>query len=76
MSEEFDLGKFLKKAFIVALGIGLIGIGLIAALTLVGVVIAIPLFKKGARALLLHQSGNKSGKIKWEDEEGSHKYKW
>lgn len=75
MSEEFDLGKFLKKALIVSFGLGLIVVAFVAALTLIGVVIAIPLFKKGARALL-NQNETESGKLKWEDEEGSHKYKW
>ncbi|WP_099222510.1 hypothetical protein [Listeria costaricensis] len=52
MEEKFDLGHCVKKAFVIAAGVSLVFIGIMAFLTLIGVIIAIPLLKKGSKYLL------------------------
>ncbi|WP_088809665.1 MULTISPECIES: hypothetical protein [Listeria] len=66
MEEKFDIGHFLKKAFVIAIGASLIFIGFIALLTLVGVLIAIPLLSKGSKLLFEKNDEEKmSRKLKW-----------
>lgn len=66
MEEKFDLGHFLKKAFVITIGVSLVFIGFIAILTLVGVLIAIPLLKKGSKLLFEKENGESTErKLKW-----------
>ncbi|AIS60891.1 hypothetical protein [Listeria ivanovii] len=67
MEEQVDLGHFLKKAFIVMIALTLVFIGILATLTIIGVVIAIPLLKKGSKMLLQTKEGvehSHGGKLK------------
>lgn len=67
MEEQVDLGHFLKKAFIVMIALTLVFIGILATLTIIGVIIAIPLFKKGRNMLLQKKEGaehSHGGKLK------------
>ncbi len=76
LEESFDLGYFLKKAFVVAASLSLFFVAFIAILTLVGVIIAIPLLKKGSE--LLFKSSEKTGgkKLKWKTPEYEAKVKF
>ncbi|WP_239255083.1 hypothetical protein [Listeria ilorinensis] len=85
MEEKFDLGHCVKKAFVVVAGVSLVFIGIMAFLTLIGVIIAIPLLKKGSRYLLAANDstdnhfanggklklkcGNKNMKLKFDEAE-------
>ncbi|CAM2363264.1 hypothetical protein [Listeria seeligeri] len=67
MEEQVDLGHFLKKAFIVMIALTLVFIGILATLTIIGVIIAIPLLKKGSKMLLQKKEGvehSHGGKLK------------
>ncbi|WP_163655110.1 hypothetical protein [Listeria sp. PSOL-1] len=52
MKENFDIGHFFKQLFFVIVGVSLLMVGLVALVTLIGVIIAIPLFAKGTKMIV------------------------
>ncbi|WP_036097001.1 hypothetical protein [Listeria floridensis] len=76
MEESFDFGHFLKKAFVAVASISLIFIGFIALLTLIGVILAIPLLRKGCTMLFDKEEKSGGRKLKWKTPEYEAKVKF